>query len=56
MLRVKELERRIRELERALGKKTLEVEILKEGYRIAQEKKLLLRQPLLDRENLESEQ
>lgn len=53
---LKEMERRIRELERMLGKKTMEVEILKEGYRIAQEKKLLLRQPLLERENSESEQ
>lgn len=53
---VRELERRICELERALGRKTLEAEILKEGYKIAQEKKLLLRQPLLDKENLESGQ
>ena len=35
---VKELERQIRELERMLGKKTLEVEILREGMKIAKGK------------------
>jgi len=44
---VKEMEKRIRELERMLGKKTLENEILKEAVKIAQEKKLISRQPLL---------
>jgi transposase len=53
---VKDLEQRIRELERTLGKKTLEVEILKEGLKIAQEKKLLSRQPLPLQENLALEQ
>lgn len=53
---IKELERQIRELERMLGKKTLEVEILREGMKIAQEKKLILRQPLPEQENLVSEQ
>ncbi len=43
---VKEMEKRIRELERMLGKKTLENEILKEAIKIGQEKKLILRQPL----------
>ncbi len=43
---VKELERQVKELERMLGKKTLEVEILREGLKIAQEKKLISRQPL----------
>lgn len=41
-----ELEKRIRELERVLGKKTLENEILKEAVRIGREKKLISRQPL----------
>jgi transposase len=43
---VKELHVRIRELERLLGRKTLENEILKDAVRIAREKKLLLRMPL----------
>jgi transposase len=37
----KQLEARIRELERTLGKKTMQVEILEEALRIAREKKLL---------------
>jgi len=45
---LKALEKHIRELERALGKKTLQVEILQEGYKIAKEKKLLLQQPSFD--------
>ncbi len=45
---IKALEKHIRELERALGKKTLQVEILQEGYKIAKEKKLLLQQLSLD--------
>jgi transposase len=44
---VKELKRHIRKLERLLGKKTMEVEILKEAVRIAREKKLISRVPLL---------
>ena len=43
---VKVLKGRIRELERLLGRKTLENEILKEGIEIAREKKLLSRLPL----------
>ena len=43
---VKRLQRRIRELERLLGKKTMEVEILKEAIEIAREKKLISRVPL----------
>ena len=43
----KQLKARIRELERLLGKKTMEAEILKEAIEIAREKKLLLRMPLL---------
>ena len=52
---VKELEKRIRELERLLGKKTLQVEILEEGLKIAQEKKLILRQAWPSLENTPSE-
>jgi len=44
---VKQLKAQIRELERLLGKKTMETEILRDAIRIAQEKKLLLRMPLL---------
>jgi len=43
---VKQLKAQIRELERLLGKKTMEAEILRDAIRIAQEKKLLLRMPL----------
>ena len=43
---VKTLKRRVRELERLLGKKTMEVEILKEAIDIAREKKLISRTPL----------
>ena len=43
---VKQLKAQIRELERLLGKKTMETEILRDAFRIAREKKLLLRMPL----------
>ena len=40
------LKKRIRDLERLLGRKTMEVEILKEAIDIAREKKLISRSPL----------
>jgi transposase len=40
---VKELRHQVRELQRLLGKKTLEAEILKEAIELARSKKLLLR-------------
>jgi len=43
---VRELQKRIRELERVLGKKTLENEILREALKVAQEK-LLAHSPSL---------
>ena len=43
----KALEKRIRELERVLGKKTLENEILREAVKVAHEKKLISRLPSL---------
>ena len=43
---VKQLKAQIRELERLLGKKTMEAEILRDAIRVAHEKKLLLRMPL----------
>jgi len=39
--KLKEAETRIRELERALGRKTMENEILQEAVRIGREKKLI---------------
>ena len=44
---VRALEKRIRKLERVLGKKTLENEILREALKIAQEKKLISHVPSL---------
>ena len=47
---VKALKGKIRELERLLGRKTLENEILKDAIEVAREKKLLLRPPLPKRD------
>ena len=49
--KMRELEKRIRELERVLGKKTLENEILHEAVKIAHEKKLISRLPSLPDED-----
>jgi transposase len=49
---LKEMEKRVRELERILGKKTLENEILKEAVRLGQEKKLISRQAWLNLNDL----
>jgi len=49
---VKLLKARIRELERPLGKNTMEVEILKEALEIAREKKLLSRQLLSEKDDI----
>jgi transposase len=43
---IKELEKRIRSLERMLGRKTEETEILKEAIQIARQKKLISQKPL----------
>jgi transposase len=43
---VRALKKQIRELERLLGKKTMEVEILREAVELAREKKLILRSAL----------
>ena len=48
---VRELKKRIRQLERVLGKKTLENEILTEAVKLAHEKKLISRMPLLSRDD-----
>lgn len=50
---MKELEKRIKRLERLLGQKTEEVEILKEAVKIAREKKLISRMPLEGVEDFE---
>lgn len=44
---VRSLKAKIRELERILGRKTAENEILKEAVQLAHEKKLISRMPLL---------
>lgn len=49
---VRALEKRIRELERVLGRKTLENEILREAVKVAHEKKLISRLPSLPGEDL----
>ena len=49
---VKELRAEIRELQRLLGKKTMEVEILKDAIRIAREKKLISRVPLPKKDDI----
>jgi len=51
--KVKLLENRVRELERILGKKTLENEILREAVKIGREKKLISRQPLCGMEDFD---
>ncbi len=48
---VRELKKRVRELERALGRKTLENDILKDALEIAHEKKLIARLPSLPNED-----
>ena len=46
---LKKAQARIKELERALGRKTMDVEILEEAVRIGREKKLISRAPLRKR-------
>jgi len=48
---LRELKKRVRELERVLGRKTLENEILKEAVAVAHEKKLISRLPSLPDED-----
>ena len=50
---VKQLRKQVKELERMLGRKTMEVEILKEAVTIAREKKLISRSPLRGVEGFE---
>ena len=48
---VKHLKAQIRELQRLLGKKTMEVEILRDAIEIAREKKLISHGPLLKKDD-----
>src|SRR4051794_23350170 len=48
--RVRELEKRVRDLERMLGRKTLEAEILKEALDLASPKKPVLRLSSFDKD------
>ena len=48
--RIRDLEKRVRDLERMLGKKTMEAEILKEALAIANPKKQALRLSSFDEE------
>lgn len=48
---VRELRSQVHELQRMLGKKTMEVEILKDALQIAREKKLILRIPFLKKDD-----
>jgi transposase len=54
-MEVKKLKDKIRELERMLGRKTVENEILREAVEIAREKKLISRQPLPGVEGMDKE-
>ena len=49
---VKELRAQVRELQRLLGKKTMEVEILQDAIRMVREKKLISRVPLLEKDDI----
>ena len=49
---VRELKKQIRELQRVLGKKTLENEILRDAVELAHEKKLISRLPSLPDEDI----
>lgn len=46
MTEFRSLQKKVRQLEKVLGRKTLENEILKEAVRIGREKKLISRKPL----------
>ncbi len=48
-----ELKKRVNQLERVLGQKTMDIEILREAVKIGREKKLISRQPLPGLEDLD---
>lgn len=49
---LKKLKKQLREMERILGKKTAQVEILKDAIELAREKKIISRQPLPGLDNI----
>jgi transposase len=53
MSEVNKLKKRIKQLERVLGQKTMDNEILREAVRIGREKKLISRQPLPGLEDMD---
>jgi transposase len=53
MSEVATLKKRIKQLERVLGQKTMDIEILREAVKIGREKKLISRQPLPGLEDLD---
>lgn len=50
---VNALKQQVRELERLLGKKTMETEILRDALKIAHEKKLISRMPLTGKDGIQ---
>jgi len=50
---LKAAETRIRQLERIIGQKTVDIEILKEAVKLGRKKKLISRQPLVGLEDFE---
>jgi transposase len=50
---LRQAQERIRRLERLLGQKTEEIEVLKEAVKLAREKKLISRKPLVGVEDFE---
>ena len=53
MSEVNDLKRRIKQLERVLGQKTMDIEILREAVKIGREKKLISRQRLPGLEDMD---
>ena len=53
MSEVNDLKKSIKQLERVLGQKTMDIEILREAVRIGREKKLISRQPLAGLEDMD---
>ena len=50
---VKKLKVKIKQLEQLLGRKSVDIEILKEAVKLGREKKLISRQPLLGLDDFE---
>ena len=51
---LKALEKKVKQLEQMLGRKTMEAEILRDALEIAQAKKLISRMPLLPPDDIPS--